>query len=352
MTGDFNLETDLHGVVEPVVLRGFLRGTAAGAWTPELLAARFPDRPVEVSHSRDGKFDLLNEREVVEGNAEMAFADFVAKLGEAKDGRVLYMQQCSLPMLFPELIAELPPVLDPALVVDANIWIGKRGALSPAHFDPMNNFFMQVAGRKKMSLFAPSDYRALYPRESASVSHMSSVDIDRPDVSRHPDFAKAVRTDIVLEAGDALILPAYYWHQVYTLEDSLSVNAWWRIRPEQALVPANEAAPPLRLLLDESREPQEGYLQYFIGGGHRSLAVTVALARVHRALSEASERFEITDTVQIDEPKALREQLESLAREPRYVAAEREKIATAIDTCEAVMAGKRPLDDLAHAAEL
>jgi hypothetical protein len=42
----------------------------------------------------------------------------------------------------------------------------------------------------------------------------SQVDIEAPDLSQHPLFAEADSWEVLLNSGDMLFIPAFYWHQV------------------------------------------------------------------------------------------------------------------------------------------
>jgi ribosomal protein L16 Arg81 hydroxylase len=39
----------------------------------------------------------------------------------------------------------------------------------------------------------------------------------------------------ILEPGDFIFIPIYWWHHFYTLEASLNVNFWWQASVGQAL---------------------------------------------------------------------------------------------------------------------
>ena len=45
----------------------------------------------------------------------------------------------------------------------------------------------------------------------------SSVNVDDPDLGRHPLYRKANPIRVVLSAGDTLYLPAYWHHEVQSL---------------------------------------------------------------------------------------------------------------------------------------
>jgi ribosomal protein L16 Arg81 hydroxylase len=61
------------------------------------------------------------------------------------------------------------------------------------------------------------------------------VDVRHPDFERFPRYADAVQTAEVaeLEAGDAVYVPALWWHHVEALEAfNVLVNYWWRDVPD------------------------------------------------------------------------------------------------------------------------
>mgnify|MGYP000193751085 CR=1 FL=1 len=56
------------------------------------------------------------------------------------------------------------------------------------------------------------------------------VDIRQPDLEQFPNYAKAeaVAQQAILEPGDAIYIPALWWHGVESLEGlNVLVNYWW-----------------------------------------------------------------------------------------------------------------------------
>lgn len=60
-----------------------------------------------------------------------------------------------------------------------------------------------------------------------SQGNISSVNVESPDLTAHPEFAAAKFTHAVLQPGDMLFIPARYWHYVRSLSTSISVNFWF-----------------------------------------------------------------------------------------------------------------------------
>jgi [protein]-arginine 3-hydroxylase / protease len=151
--------------------------------------------------------------------------------------QLLYMAQNDLPEPLLEDI-EIPSVCtDSTLQIgegrlyNTKIWIGPTGCVSPLHYDPLENFLMQIVGRKKVFLVskrvAPT---FLYTGEEFDQQkNTSAVDVENPDYSAYPDFAQVQEIQTAeIGPGDVLFIPQKWWHQVRSLSYSISVNTWWR----------------------------------------------------------------------------------------------------------------------------
>jgi hypothetical protein len=86
-------------------------------------------------------------------------------------------------------------------------------------------------------MFPPDQIANLYPGPldlTPAGQPISLVDVRKPDLDRFPRFAAASRVAEVaeLEPGDAVYIPALWWHNVEGLEDfNVLVNYWWRDVP-------------------------------------------------------------------------------------------------------------------------
>lgn len=124
-----------------------------------------------------------------------------------------------------------------------NLWVGPGGHTSCLHYDPMDGLLMQLHGAKKILLFPPTQTYNLYPtplyktlRYGLALRPVySQVYPDRPNLDAFPKFAKAQShaTEIILNPGDILFLPAGWWHEVTSLGDGVvcSVNRFWNVFP-------------------------------------------------------------------------------------------------------------------------
>jgi hypothetical protein len=142
---------------------------------------------------------------------------------------------------------------NPMPLMDADVpprlWLG-NAFLTPAHIDELDNLACVVAGRRRFTLFPPEQVRNLYigPIDFAPAgAPVSLVSLKSPDFERFPRFREALAAAQVaeLEPGDALFIPAVWWHHVESFDVvNVLVNYWW----QQAAV-AGERVSPAKTLL-------------------------------------------------------------------------------------------------------
>lgn len=229
---------------KPVIITGLVETwDAFEAWSPEYLQETVGDQRVTVDVSTDGNFkpDPGSSIEAMP-TEEMSVRDYVAWLvGPRDSGKSYYLTQQSLLGRFRALLDDvaIPDLFPRQDLKEANLWIGAGGNTSPLHCDFMNNLLAQVRGRKRILLFAPGEHGNLYPFPPwhSLPSHLSRVDADRPDLGRYPRFTRAQRYECVLETGEILFIPVYWWHQVTGEGLNVSINFWWKTPWLQRVAP-------------------------------------------------------------------------------------------------------------------
>ena len=107
------------------------------------------------------------------------------------------------------------------------MWISSRGMITHGHFDQDFNFFVQLVGEKRFTLWSPSQHELMYvyPRVHP-MWHKSRINFREPDVSKFPQFAKSTALQVTLGPGDVMFIPPYMWHYVETLSPSVSLSTW------------------------------------------------------------------------------------------------------------------------------
>jgi hypothetical protein len=166
------------------------------------------------------------------------------------------------------------PLLDG---IEPRIWLGNAITV-PAHFDDTNNIACVVAGRRRFTLFAPEQIVNLYigPLDFAPTgAPISLVDFAAPDFERFPRFRQAREQALVAELGpgDAIYIPALWWHHVQSLElCNILVNYWWneaagsRDHPQAGLDCLTHALITLRQLPAPQRAAWAAVFQHYIFG--------------------------------------------------------------------------------------
>ncbi len=114
----------------------------------------------------------------------------------------------------------------------ARIWVGNRTHVS-THMDETHNVAAVVAGRRLFTLFPPQQLDNLYVgplHRTIAGPPVSMVDLERPDLARFPRFATALEHGLRAELapGDALFIPALWWHDVRAETPfNVMMNYWW-----------------------------------------------------------------------------------------------------------------------------
>lgn len=149
-----------------------------------------------------------------------------------------------------------------------SIWIGNHSRIA-AHYDLPDNIACVAAGHRRFTLFPPEQLRNLYigPLDFTPAGQsISLVDFAKPDFERFPKFAEALRHAQVAEMGpgDALFLPAMWWHHVEALDSfNVLINYWWRQSPEYMDTPTNALMLAMMSIRDLPPEQRVAWQELF-----------------------------------------------------------------------------------------
>ena len=203
---------------------------AYGKWSPVSLGKLFQDNTADVAVSRKRLFDYNVDGSNLQENRRMPFSELISRItAPRQEQEHCYLTAKSVPHEFPDLLPDfqIPSWIGVSIPV-INLWVGAAENRTPLHYDLSNNFFAQMYGSKRFSIFDPAQTPYLYPYPlGQNTSHFSPVDIDAPDLVAHPDFRKSRALTFTVAPGELLFLPAYWWHHVTSVSVSISLNFWW-----------------------------------------------------------------------------------------------------------------------------
>ena len=191
-------------------------------------------------------------------------------LGDA-DAPAFYAGSTDAEGFFPGLRADNPLPLGEAVAHHrplVSVWIGTR-TMASTHYDMSNNMAICAVGRRRFTLFPPSQVANLYPgplEPTPGGQVVSMVDVRAPDLDRYPRFAQALEHAQVAEMapGDALIYPALWWHNVEALDAfNVLVNWWWNAAPAFMDTPMTTLLHGLLSLRDRPQTEKEAWRALF-----------------------------------------------------------------------------------------
>lgn len=206
----------------PVVLTDLVtRWPAMVRWTPAALTERLGDARIEAcvgrEHTSDPDPEWAPLRQVLSVRTLMGRIT-------SEQGNDTYVIAKNAALRRPEL----QPLLDDIVLppdyfgprpepTRMGLWIGPAGTHTPLHHDTDDSMFCQVLGRKRLRL-APPESIALLDRSRGVYSHWDPR--DDAELAAGPEAL----VELVLAPGEALFIPAGWWHQVDALDPSISVS--------------------------------------------------------------------------------------------------------------------------------
>jgi histone arginine demethylase JMJD6 len=229
---------------KPVIVTDAIRDwKALTRWTPDFLKREFGELRFTINEARSQEAAYKDN----EGTVEYTMVRFIDRVLESTDENPApYLRNRVLGEMFPSLTQDIEPlpeyllpnwlpekylvkyvgeVLNRGAAIEIYVG-GKGGAFPVLHYDGagVHAFLMQIFGRKQFIIYPPDQEEYLYP--SPERQNLSLIrDLDHPDLTRFPLFAKAVPIKFVLEPGELLFVPSHWWHTTKMLTPSISISA-------------------------------------------------------------------------------------------------------------------------------
>lgn len=115
--------------------------------------------------------------------------------------------------------------------VEPRFWLGTDGKVN-THYDDADNLACVVSGKRVFTLFPPEQISNLYIgslENTPGGAAVSLAKLDQPDFQQFPKLAEALNhaLQVELEAGDAIYIPALWWHHVEAKSElNMLINYW------------------------------------------------------------------------------------------------------------------------------
>ena len=231
----------------PVIITGLTSNWPAKTkWSLRYFGQNIGDRIVEVYKSLNSIFIFEEEtKDEKYGPHEMSILEFIGCVQQEEPDHYFSVQQTPIQTLkelehdicMPEVFHQLAKKEGGRLVT--NFWIGAAGTTTGLHFDGMNGLLTNLVGTKEIILFDPYQTDFLYPySQKSKVPHHCPINAEEPDYERYPLFRKAASISCVLRPYESLFIPSHWWHQIKSIDLTISVNSWWPPYFAQCIVPA------------------------------------------------------------------------------------------------------------------
>ena len=227
-TCDYNQETGKRSLFEcirsqhPAVIKNF--SFKAKSWTVDEILKKYGEKEFLLTEQGNGlKNQALKE---IKGNHL-----YLANSGRFTDNIanfLAYFAPISCKRLWSRAERQSPRYL-----TSYQLFMSDHPDLgTPCHNDLSGdcNLFFQIEGRKRWTFIDPIFTLLLYPVIPPEPSYGESL-IDQYDMTPDPKarlFQYCPHQEVILEPGDVLFIPPYYWHSVRNLEArTLAVATRW-----------------------------------------------------------------------------------------------------------------------------
>ena len=245
----------------PVIFTGIVaEWKAFSLWSLDYLNTVLGNKEITARASDNKIFTFDPEVGFTYPTKKMKFTDFTDWIVQKKkDDQYYYLQQypmhTTLPELFPDIAIpdfidknlsldtarwmgipemEIPDFIEKYLSLATIFWMSTNGNITQLHHDPVESVLCQVRGRKRILLFEPKQSSFLYPFPKHSkmpLPYLSQLNIDQTDIDKFRKFINAKYIECILEAGEILFFPSFWWHQVYSLDElNISVSFVWNTK--------------------------------------------------------------------------------------------------------------------------
>ena len=200
----------------PVILKGGIETWyKTDVWHFDWFRQHYHDMKVPLRYPLNSKSGVKTGFEIKSGTLGHYLEQLLAGKSVEVCGYLASLPLNSLPAI--QKVAVFPDYRWMLNLSAATVWLGPAGTESVLHCDLLDNLFAQVRGRKLFQLYPPDAIEQSGPRQRNSLT----ADLRYRESAPEPEY------EFILEEGEMLYIPPYYWHRVVSLEASISVSHVW-----------------------------------------------------------------------------------------------------------------------------
>ncbi|XP_015515621.2 2-oxoglutarate and iron-dependent oxygenase JMJD4 [Neodiprion pinetum] len=110
------------------------------------------------------------------------------------------------------------------------IYMGPKGTWTPFHADVFSSYSWSanIVGKKRWLLFAPGDEESLRDKHGKLIYDITtSNELLNQTMYPNYDEDRLKRYEIIQQPGEIVFIPSGWHHQVWNLEDTISINHNW-----------------------------------------------------------------------------------------------------------------------------
>ncbi|XP_045625875.2 2-oxoglutarate and iron-dependent oxygenase JMJD4 isoform X2 [Procambarus clarkii] len=108
------------------------------------------------------------------------------------------------------------------------VYMGPKGSWTPFHADVFRSYSWSanICGRKRWVFYPPGEDQYLRDPFGTPIYDVDSAELS--DSSKYPKAPSAIgRLEVIQELGETIFVPSGWHHQVWNLEDTISINHNW-----------------------------------------------------------------------------------------------------------------------------
>lgn len=230
---------------EPILLKNCSFGSCMAKWDLDYLKSKIGEEKVVIHDSNETSLNFLEKNFKYK---TCSFTEFADKINDSNKNVYLRStnknprskQPARIEDDFPNLREDLdlpefvPYGTKEELYHSSVLRVASSSIQIWTHYDIYDNVLCQVKGVKRVILFPPNDIEHLHIKDDKSM--INNFDNWQECLEQYPSLKRTSPLRCLLKPGDALFIPAFWWHNIKTVEGtngetashSIGFNIFWK----------------------------------------------------------------------------------------------------------------------------